>query len=81
MTKKQKPFGLGQISLRKHPFLLALRRGGRFARRKRGETDVFAGYLRECPLRKFPQYSGAERQFSEYICSDFLAEGLVIRKL
>ena len=37
-------------SLRKHPFLLALRHGGRFARRnvpsgeERGETDVFAGY-------------------------------------
>ena len=40
-------------SLRKHPFLLALRRWGRFARRnarnvpsgeERGETDVFAGY-------------------------------------
>ena len=29
-----------QTSLRKHPFLLALRRWGRFAR---GETDVFAG--------------------------------------
>ena len=35
-------------SLRKHPFLLALRRLGRFARssgEERGETDVFAGYL------------------------------------
>ena len=41
-------------SLRKHPFLLALRRRGRFARRKtaqnvpigeeQGEMDVFAGY-------------------------------------
>ena len=39
-------------SLRKHPFLLALRRWGRFARRKRnvpsgeerGETDVFVGW-------------------------------------
>ena len=37
-------------SLRKHPFLLALHRWGRFARRnipryeERGETDVFAGY-------------------------------------
>ena len=31
-------------SLRKHPFLLALRRWGRFAE-ERGETDVFAGYL------------------------------------
>ena len=37
-------------SLRKHPFLLALRRWGRFAKRfvpsgeERGETDVFAGY-------------------------------------
>ena len=36
-------------SLRKHPFLLALRRWGRFARNvpgdeERGETDVFAGY-------------------------------------
>ena len=35
-------------SLRKHPFLLALRRWGRFARNvpsdeERGETDVFAG--------------------------------------
>ena len=37
------------ISLRKHPFLLALRHLGRFARNvpsgeERGETDVFAGY-------------------------------------
>ena len=37
------------ISLRKHPFLLALRRWGRFARnvqsgQERGQTDVFAGY-------------------------------------
>ena len=36
-------------SLRKHPFLLALRRWGHFARNvpggeERGETDVFAGY-------------------------------------
>ena len=36
-------------SLRKHPFLLALRSWGRFARNvpigeERGETDVFAGY-------------------------------------
>ena len=36
-------------SLRKHPFLLALRCWGRFARNlpsseERGETDVFAGY-------------------------------------
>ena len=36
-------------SLRKHPFLLPLRRWGRFARNvpsgeERGETDVFAGY-------------------------------------
>ena len=29
-------------SLRKHPFLLALRRWGRFGE-ERGETDVFAG--------------------------------------
>ena len=39
------------LSLRKHPFLLALRLWGRFARRnvpsgeERGETDIFAGYL------------------------------------
>ena len=37
------------VSLRKHPFLLALRRWGRFAQNvlsdeERGETDVFAGY-------------------------------------
>ena len=42
------------INLRKHPFLHALRRWGRFARRnvcakrprgeERGETDVFPGY-------------------------------------
>ena len=37
------------VSLRKHPFLLALRPWGRFARNvpsddERGETDVFAGY-------------------------------------
>ena len=36
-------------SLRKHPFLFALRRWGRFARNvpggeEHGETDVFAGY-------------------------------------
>ena len=36
-------------SLRKDPFLLALRRWGRFARNvpsgeERGETDLFAGY-------------------------------------
>ena len=36
------------ISLRKYPFLLALRRCGRFARNvhsdeERGETDTFAG--------------------------------------
>ena len=36
-------------SLRKHPFLLAVRRWGRFTRNvpggeERGETDVFAGY-------------------------------------
>ena len=37
-------------SLRKHPFVLALRSWGRFSRRnvpngeERGETDVFAGY-------------------------------------
>ena len=40
--------GANVISLRKHPFLLALRRWGRFARNvpsgeERGETDVFAG--------------------------------------
>ena len=39
---------LVRSSLRKHPFLLALRRWGRFARKvpsgeERGETDVFAG--------------------------------------
>ena len=41
------------LSLRKHPFLLALRRWGHlyFARNvpsgeERGETDVFAGYKR-----------------------------------
>ena len=38
----------GNCRLRKHPFLLALRRWGRFARNvhgyeERGETDVFAG--------------------------------------
>ena len=38
------------ISLRKHPFLLALRRCGRLPRNvasgeERGETDVFAGYM------------------------------------
>ena len=38
------------FSLRKHPFLLALRRWGRFARNvpggeERGERDVFAGYI------------------------------------
>ena len=38
------------LSLRKHPFLLALRRWERFARNvpggeERGETDVFAGYF------------------------------------
>ena len=54
------PVGLADVrrrisSLRKRPFLLPLRRWGRFARRKRktknvpsgeegGETDVFAGY-------------------------------------
>ena len=37
------------VSQRKHPFLLALRRWGRFARNvpsddERGEMDVFAGY-------------------------------------
>ena len=32
--------------LRKHPFLLALRRWGRFDE-ERGETDVFAGYDQE----------------------------------
>ena len=33
------------LSLRKHPFLLALRRWGRFvlSGEERGETDVFAG--------------------------------------
>ena len=33
------------VSLRKHPFLLALRRWGRFVPvgEERGETDVFAG--------------------------------------
>ena len=41
-------YGLASSSLRKHPFLLALRRWGRFARKvpsgeERGETDVFAG--------------------------------------
>ena len=40
-----------RASLRKHPFLLALRRWRRFARNvptgeERGETDVFAGYKR-----------------------------------
>ena len=38
------------VSLRQHPFLLALRSRGRFARNvpgyeERGETDVFAGYV------------------------------------
>ena len=47
------------IGLQEHPFLLALHRRGRFARRnvvppretsppideERGETDVFAGYI------------------------------------
>ena len=33
-------------SLRKHPFLLALRRRGRFGK-ERGETDFFVGYI-EC---------------------------------
>ena len=38
------------FSLRKHRFLLALRRRGRFARNvpideERGETDVVAGYV------------------------------------
>ena len=35
-------------SLRKHPFLLSLRRRGRFvpSGEERGETDVFAGYTR-----------------------------------
>ena len=42
-----------QNSLRKHPFLLALRRLGRFARNvpigeERGETDVFAGLSQNC---------------------------------
>ena len=44
--------GLGDFSLRKHPFPLALRRKGRFAflrakrpqGEERGETDVLAGY-------------------------------------
>ena len=45
-------------SLRKNPFLLALRRWGRFAQsssarkvpsgEERGETDVFAGYILAC---------------------------------
>ena len=43
-------------SLRKHSFLLALRRRGRFARNvrsyeERGETDVFAGYVGYCGTR------------------------------
>ena len=44
------PKSFQTYSLRKHPFLLALRRWGRFARRnvpsgeERGETDVFVGY-------------------------------------
>ena len=43
-------------SLRKHPFLLALRRWGRFARNmpsgeEQRETDVFAGYS-TCTLAK-----------------------------
>ena len=46
MCEKENP---AFCSLRKHPFLLALRRWGRFARNvpgdeERGETDVFAGY-------------------------------------
>ena len=46
---KLEPTGLEKPSLRKHPFLHALRRWGRFARNvpsgeERGETDVFAGY-------------------------------------
>ena len=45
---KLEPTGLEKPSLRKHPFLHALRRWGRFARNvpsgeERGETDVFAG--------------------------------------
>ena len=36
-------------SLGKHPFLLALRRWGRFSGEERGETDVFAGYCDKHP--------------------------------
>ena len=48
-TKISWQIGSSPFSLRKHPFLLALRRWGRFARNvpsgeERGETDVFAGY-------------------------------------
>ena len=40
----------GATSLRKHPFLLALRRGGRFF--FGGETDVFAAKVQ--PFKLFP---------------------------
>ena len=36
-------------SLRKHPFLLALRRWGE----ERGETDVFAGYNNNSPIQDY----------------------------
>ena len=49
----------GFVSLRKRPFLLALRRLGRFVSfrnvpsgEERGETDVFAGYGFVCEKKK-----------------------------
>ena len=40
-------------SLRKHPFLLALRRPGHVPiDEERGETNIFAGYYWNCGMKK-----------------------------
>ena len=55
-----------ESSLRKHPFLLALRRWARFARKnvpsyeERGQTDVFAGYIGSRPLNLGVQPTSTE---------------------
>ena len=77
-------------SLRKHSFLLALRRRGRFARNvpsyeERGETDVFAGYVGYCGTRSMCSSSSVfivRPPFPSFIPADVFQrrEALTLRK-
>ena len=75
-----------RASLRKHPFLLALRRWGRFARNEtsgeeRGETDVFAGYRRAKQPGFIDAWTRSRTHFPQWRTMSQKYEGLIRSKI